>query len=169
MTVSAVSAPTYTPLQSPQATKQDMSAFDALLDTINPLQHIPIVSDIFRSATGSSISPVAQIAGNTLYGGLLGGAITGLVSSVADVAVKGVSGKSMTEQVFSALTPQAPEAAPTPVTSNAAQEKKDAMQDQVNQTLLNMLHPGQNAAHVAGKYKKAQALDSTNQILLKAL
>ena len=144
--------------------------FSAVLDSINPLQHIPIVSDLIRNATGSTISPAAQVVGNTLYGGLLGGAITSFFTSVADVAVKGISGKSMTENVFSAITPEpATSAQKTPLTSTASKDKQDALQAQVHQTLQNMLHPGPDAAQIAGKYKKAQALGSTDQILLKAL
>lgn len=52
-----------------------------VVDVINPLQHIPVVSNIYRRMTGDQISGAAMIAGGALYGGPLGGAM-----AVADVA-----------------------------------------------------------------------------------
>lgn len=42
------------------------------LDTLNPLQHIPFVSYIYRQFSGDTITPDAQFAGGFLYGGPLG-------------------------------------------------------------------------------------------------
>lgn len=73
------------------ASKDDgNSFFDDLLDIINPLQHIPIVSTIYGALTGDKIGPLEQIAGDTLYGGL-----TGLVTSVAGEAFTQATGKSV--------------------------------------------------------------------------
>ncbi len=44
------------------------------LDMINPLQHIPIVSNIYRSLTGDEISSHARIMGGAVYGGPIGAA-----------------------------------------------------------------------------------------------
>ncbi|HET7084184.1 MAG TPA: hypothetical protein VFI23_05395 [Rhizomicrobium sp.] len=65
------------------------SFFHHLLDVINPLQHLPIIGTIYRAITGEHIGPVEKIAGDTLYGG-----IWGAVSSIADVAFEGITGKS---------------------------------------------------------------------------
>ena len=54
----------------------DTSSFLGMLwDTVNPLQHIPILSQAYRNYMGETINPVADIAGSTLYGGPIGGAI----------------------------------------------------------------------------------------------
>ena len=68
---------------------QGESFFHHLLDVINPLQHLPVIGTIYRAITGEHIGPVEKIAGDTLYGGLWGA-----VSSVADVAFEGITGKS---------------------------------------------------------------------------
>jgi len=45
---------------------------DALLDTVNPLQHIPGVSQAYRAATGDETSALANMAGGFLFGGPVG-------------------------------------------------------------------------------------------------
>lgn len=47
---------------------KDGLTFGDLLDVINPLQHIPMVSSIYRAVTGDEISPGARVAGGALYG-----------------------------------------------------------------------------------------------------
>ncbi len=66
----------------------DGFSFDDFLDIINPLQHIPIVSTIYRKLTGDTIKPFERLAGDTLYGGLWGA-----VSSVANLAFEQMTGK----------------------------------------------------------------------------
>ena len=68
---------------------QDEGFFHHLLDVINPLQHLPVIGTIYRAITGEHIGPIEKIAGDTLYGGMWGA-----VSSVADVAFEGITGKS---------------------------------------------------------------------------
>ena len=62
---------------------EDGFSFFDLLDIINPLQHIPIVSTIYRNQTGDKIDPGAKIAGGTLYGGSVGA-----VASLMDVVIE---------------------------------------------------------------------------------
>lgn len=69
---------------------QDEGFFHHLLDVINPLQHLPVISTIYRAITGEHIGTIEKIAGDTLYGGLWGA-----VASVADVAFEAVTGKSV--------------------------------------------------------------------------
>ena len=42
---------------------QDGFTFFDFLDIINPLQHIPVISTIYRSLTGDKIDPGSRIAG----------------------------------------------------------------------------------------------------------
>ena len=92
--------------QSSEATSQTADAADTaakphesflhhLWDVVNPLQHIPVVGTIYRAITGEHLDPVEKIAGDTLYGGLWGA-----VSSVADVAFEGLTGKSFEDTAF---------------------------------------------------------------------
>ncbi len=59
--------------------------FGDLLDTLNPLQHIPVVSTIYRNLTGDDISPAARMAGDSLFGGPFG-FLSGLVNTVIESA-----------------------------------------------------------------------------------
>lgn len=47
-------------------------SFWDFLDVINPLQHIPIVNNLYREATGDKIGVAARLVGGTLFGGPLG-------------------------------------------------------------------------------------------------
>lgn len=60
------------------------------LDVINPLQHLPVVSTIYRSLTGDTISDAARMAGGALYGGPLG-----LISALANVVVEAETGSDI--------------------------------------------------------------------------
>ena len=48
--------------------------FRDVLDLINPLQHIPVIGNIYRKLTGDQAAPVIRIAGGALFGGPLGAA-----------------------------------------------------------------------------------------------
>lgn len=74
------------------------SGFAAFLDVINPLQHIPVVSTLYRELTGDTISPAARIAGAALYGGPIGAGIA-IVGAVAEQ----VSGESPDQMLASAF------------------------------------------------------------------
>lgn len=50
----------------------DSLGFADLLDMINPLQHIPVVSTLYRELTGDTISEPARMAGGALWGGPAG-------------------------------------------------------------------------------------------------
>jgi hypothetical protein len=69
---------------------EDGLTFEDVLDLINPLQHIPVVSTLYRSITGDEISHGARIFGGALYGGPIG-----LVSAVANSALDQVAGGDM--------------------------------------------------------------------------
>ncbi len=73
-------------------------SFLDLLDIINPLQHIPVISTIYRKITGDELSPGARIAGATLFGGPIGAAI-----AMVDTAVEHKSGRDMGGNVMAAL------------------------------------------------------------------
>ena len=74
------------------------SFLDDVLDVINPLQHIPVVSTLYRAATGDQIGDMERVAGDTLYGGLMG-----FGSSLANVIFKDVTGKDIGDTVLSWL------------------------------------------------------------------
>lgn len=73
-----------------------------IIDIINPLQHIPVISTIYRHVTGDEISPMARIVGDTLYGGPIGGAV-----AVVNVAVEQKTGKDIGETLLAKFTDRA--------------------------------------------------------------
>jgi hypothetical protein len=73
----------------------DDFTFDDLVSIVNPLQHIPVVSTIYRSLTGETIKPFERIVGDTLYGGMWGG-----LSAVANVVYQEATGKDFGQTVL---------------------------------------------------------------------
>ncbi|SLN20219.1 hypothetical protein [Oceanibacterium hippocampi] len=68
----------------------DEFTFGDLIDIINPLQHIPVISSIYRELTGDEIRPVARIIGDGIYGGPIG-----LAGSVANAMLEEHSGRDV--------------------------------------------------------------------------
>ncbi|HEY0420408.1 MAG TPA: hypothetical protein VGC80_12895, partial [Acetobacteraceae bacterium] len=86
--------------------------FSDALDVINPLQHLPVVSTIYRAVTGDKISSQARILGDTLYGGPVGG-ILGAINAM----IEEVGGKDLGAMVVAALqSPFVDKTDPTPAT-----------------------------------------------------
>jgi len=94
VTASAAQAPAAAP-----AAKHDGFSFSDFLDVINPLQHLPIVSTIYRAITHDQIGTPEKIAGDTLFGGVFG-----FISSVADSAFESITGKDVGDTVLSLFT-----------------------------------------------------------------
>lgn len=78
---------------------KDGLTFSDILDIVNPLQHLPIVSTLYRAITGDQIDPAARVAGGTLYGGPIGAAV-----SVLNVVVEHGTGKDVGDHVASLFT-----------------------------------------------------------------
>ncbi|MEZ5670649.1 MAG: hypothetical protein R3F55_25080 [Alphaproteobacteria bacterium] len=88
-------------LRTQKREEDDGFDFFDFLDIINPLQHIPIVSTIYRAVTGDEIGSVAQLIGGGLYGfGLLGGGWLSLASTAANVALEEATGNDIAGHVF---------------------------------------------------------------------
>ena len=84
--------------KSEQAQSGGDSFFGTLMDMINPLQHIPIVSNIYEQATGDTMSSGAEILGGGLFGG-----IPGAISSLLNVGVEATTGKGIAANMMDAL------------------------------------------------------------------
>lgn len=79
------------------AVEGNMSFWD-FLDVINPLQHIPIVNQIYREVTGDTIQPASKVMGGILFGGVVGG-----MASLANAVVEEANGKDFGGQVMASL------------------------------------------------------------------
>ncbi len=76
----------------------DGLSFDDVLDSLNPLQHIPVVSTLYRELTGDEISTGARLAGGSLYGGPIG-----LFTAAVDSASTESTGKDVGERALAYL------------------------------------------------------------------
>ncbi|WP_420563288.1 hypothetical protein [Thalassobaculum sp.] len=72
--------------------------FGDLLDMINPLQHIPVVSTIYRELTGDTISEPARMAGGALWGGP-----AGVIGALANSITAGETGGDIGETAMAML------------------------------------------------------------------
>ena len=68
--------------------------FAEFLDIINPLQHIPVVSTIYRAITGDQIGPGPRFLGGALFGGPAG-AIGASIASLFEEASGGDLGQHL--------------------------------------------------------------------------
>ncbi len=66
---------------------KDGFTFGDVLDVVNPLQHLPVVSKYYREQTGDDCCEGAQLVGGAVFGALLGG-LSGVLTSIANAAVR---------------------------------------------------------------------------------
>jgi hypothetical protein len=133
MSTSAISSAslTATPLQGDsdkkdQAARGDGSFLGTLIDIVNPLQHIPIVSTIYREATGDAMSGFANVVGGGLFGGPLG-----LAASVVNEMVTAETGTdiggNVLQQAEALAAPADPYAAAPAMTPLAPDQGEAAL------------------------------------------
>ncbi|MDA8230199.1 MAG: hypothetical protein M0006_02550 [Magnetospirillum sp.] len=95
-------------------------SFKDLIDIINPLQHLPVISTIYREVTGDEPGAVGRLVGAALYGGPLG-----LVGEEINCAIADKTGKDVGEHAIaaaeSALSGQAGQGGTATATASAAQ------------------------------------------------
>ncbi len=89
--------------------------FHDLLDAINPLQHLPVISTVYRWITGDAIGNIPRIVGDAIYGG-----VPGFVSGLFGVLLKEETGKDVGEHVVATLFGDA-KSSPTVPAQNADQ------------------------------------------------
>jgi hypothetical protein len=69
-----------------------------LIDVINPLQHIPVVSSIYRHVTGDELNVAPRVLGSTLFFGPIGAAV-----AVVNAVIEGITGKDVGDHVIAFL------------------------------------------------------------------
>lgn len=87
---------TYINAQAKARETSPQLSFSDLIDVINPLQHIPLVSNAYRALTGDEISAPARVAGSTLFFGPIGAA-----TAVANLVTEEITGKDLGSHVTS--------------------------------------------------------------------
>jgi len=73
------------------------------LDLVNPLQHIPVLNSFYRDATGDTIKPGVQIAGDIAYGAATGSLIVSAAAGIASAIYTESYGKEPAIQVAQSL------------------------------------------------------------------
>ena len=103
----------------------DGFTFGDILDLINPLQHLPVISTLYREMTGDDISSGARILGSGLFGGL-----TGFFAAVFNTALEEATGNDLGGHVM-ALFDGEPVASPVsePAPAVTAQRRLGKRQD----------------------------------------
>lgn len=91
----------------------DGFTFRDLLDIINPLQQIPIISNIYRKITGDTIAPGARLIGGALLGGVVGAGF-----ALADNVFEQQTGKDVGGSVVAALKGESPDGHPSQLAAN---------------------------------------------------
>ncbi len=100
--------------------------FSDLLDIINPLQHIPVVSTVYRAITGDQIEAGSRMAGGALFGGPIG-----LALSVVSAMVHESTGKDPGEHAMAMLGLDLDgKAKPAVAVADAAAQQQEAAQQQ---------------------------------------
>src|ERR1051325_4811873 len=88
--------------------EKDDFSFGDVVDIINPLQHLPIVSTLYRKMTNDKIGFAPRVIGGALWG-RLGGFVSGLVNAASEWFTR----KDIGDHVYTALFgPQPKSSAP---------------------------------------------------------
>jgi hypothetical protein len=148
--------------------------FHDILDVINPLQHLPIVSSIYRSEVKDEIGAVPRILGSMLYGGGVVGALIGAASAIVNVVVEHETGKDLGQHIYTAIfgegagtrrTTQV--AAPKTGEAAAAAAKKKAAETKPAEAAAPAAHTAA-AANMAAAAPGAKRLSSKADAALQA-
>ncbi len=85
----------YHPTPPHQPTTSEEFGLSDVLDIVNPLQHIPVVNQLYREFTGDQIKPSSKIVGGALFGGPAGAA-----GGLIDAIIVHETGRDMTANAF---------------------------------------------------------------------
>lgn len=90
---------------------QEMTFWD-FLDIINPLQHLPLISLVYREVTGDEMNSTARVLGGALYGGPIGLAVGAADAVIHQETGDYVGGHVMTAMLGGSDAGTGPDAAP---------------------------------------------------------
>ena len=73
--------------------------FKDVLDAVNPLQQLPVVSTAYRAVTGDVISPISSLVGGFLFGGPIG-----LIAAAVNSGLEAATGHDLAGHALAMLT-----------------------------------------------------------------
>lgn len=126
--------------------------FYDVLDVVNPLQHIPLVSTLYRGITGDEIKPAAKIIGGSIYGGPVGA-----VTSTVNVVVEHETGRDI---AGNALALVAGDVIREPVVITSDKSRELLGFDNGARTALSNTHSKTNFSAATSSYQKASHYNS---------
>ncbi len=77
--------------------------FADILDIINPLQHLPIISKFYRQQTDDEASEGSRLLGGVVFGGLLGG-LGGALSALTNSVVRHETRQDLGDYLIAEIT-----------------------------------------------------------------
>ncbi len=98
---------------------EDGFDFGDLLDLVNPLQHLPIVSTLYRELTGDTIAPGPRLLGGAAFGGPLG-----MAAAMVNLAIENATGSDLGANALALFDREGP--APEVVAAATAPETPPA-------------------------------------------
>lgn len=114
--------------------KDGLEANDGF-DTVNVLNHVPVVSELYKNVTGHDISGISKLAGGYLYGGptgLMFSALELTTQSLFDTSISGLITNFNYSQLFgSEQTQQNAQTEQQPITVKSSEESATG-KDSVN-------------------------------------
>jgi hypothetical protein len=134
---------------------EDALTFADFLSVLNPLQHIPVVSTLYRWVTGDTIKPAARVVGGALYGGPIG-----MVSAALNAVIEQVKGADIGAQVLAMVAPdrKSDDAAPALVAAATPEELAPPVsQEERNAAALQQLARDLHAATASSEEAKPAA------------
>jgi hypothetical protein len=88
-----------TPEAAPKNAPEKPFGFGDLVDIVNPLQHLPVVSTLYRQMTGDEIRGSGRLIGGAIFGGPLGAG-----SALVNLVVEQETGRDLTETALAFMT-----------------------------------------------------------------
>jgi hypothetical protein len=131
-----------------RAKPEEEASFWDFLDVINPLQHIPIVSTLYREITGDTIKPISRLAGGALFGGVIGAGLAA-VSTVAEGMMGLDEGETMLSFLFGGDEENRPAVAAGPQVAKQALGAAPEGQESPTQMIARYAQPIEQMAQTA--------------------
>jgi hypothetical protein len=107
---------------------KDGFTFGDLIDLVNPLQHIPVVSTIYRAITGDEIGIGPRLLGGAVLGGIVGFGVSALNAALeyetgSDIGDHALMAMGLVSEEDVSVAENTPAAVPEVVLSHADEQK----------------------------------------------
>ncbi len=80
-------------------TENTQNNFDDILDILNPLHHVPVVSSIYKEQANDNISNDSKVIGDVFYG-LLTGGLLGVIAAIGNTMLKQETDKDVGQHLL---------------------------------------------------------------------